>query len=362
MKAQGTTTQRLAQLWDRLVEKDGALKRRFEDTQTQSSWLQLVIPHSLREEILQELHAGVLGGHLGEDKTLLKIRERFYWPGLQLSVRDWCHTCEPCVTRKTAPKRNHAPLQMIRAGYPMQVVAVDMMGPLPESENGNSYVLVAGNYFTKWMEAYAIPDQEATTVAQKMVDEMFCRFSTPEQLHSDNGAQFESKLMKEICKTLHIKKTRTTPYQPQCNGLVECFNRMLLNMLATTTREHPLKWDSHIWKVCIAYNTSVHSSTGFTPFYLMFGRQAKLPIDLMYGPHDTSERPVTEYARQHVRVSTMPIIWQGKDLEQATNAVKTTTRKFTDRLTHRDDLSGCIPPGHSRKLHHLWIGPYKVIE
>ena len=88
------------------------------------------------------------------------------------------------------------------AGYPMQVVAVDILGPLPETEQGNRYVLVAGDYFTKWVESYAIPDQEATTVAQKLTDEMFCRFSPPEQLHSDQGKQFESKLVEEICKLL----------------------------------------------------------------------------------------------------------------------------------------------------------------
>ena len=89
------------------------------------------------------------------------------------------------------------------------------------SEAGNSYILVAGDYFTKWMEAYPMPNQEAATVAKKLVDDMFCRFSVPEQLHSDQGKQFESSLLQEVCKILNIKKTRTTPYQHQCDGLIE---------------------------------------------------------------------------------------------------------------------------------------------
>lgn len=96
------------------------------------------------------------------------------------------------ATRKSAPQRNRGPLQTIKAGYPLQVVAVDILGPLVESDAGNSYILVVGDYFTKWMEAYAIPNQEAITVARKLVDQMFCRFSPPEQLHSDQGKQFES--------------------------------------------------------------------------------------------------------------------------------------------------------------------------
>ena len=87
----------------------------------------------------------------------------------------------------------------------MQVVAVDILGPLPETEQGNRYVLVIGDYFTKWMEAHA--NQEATTVAQKLTDEMFCHFSPPEQLHSDQGKQFQSNLVQEVCKVHQIKKT-----------------------------------------------------------------------------------------------------------------------------------------------------------
>lgn len=122
---------------------------------------------------MQELHSGALEGHLGVDKTVRKTKEIFYWPGMQLDVHQWIRTCPSCATRKTAPQKNRAPLQTIQSGYPMQVVAVDILGPLPESIMGNSYILVAGDYFTKWMEAYAIPNQEAVTVARKLVNEMF---------------------------------------------------------------------------------------------------------------------------------------------------------------------------------------------
>ena len=218
VRAQGPEAQRLWHLWNRLVVEEGVLKRRYDNTSGKSSWLQLVLPQLLREEVLQELHAGALEGHLGEEKLLGKVKERFYWPGMQQDARDWCRTCEFCATRKTAPKRNCAPLQTIKAGFPMQVVAADILGPLPESEAGNSYVLVASDYFTKWMEAYAIPNQEAFTVAWKLTDEMFCRFSPPDQLHSDQGKQFEAEVPQEICRIFKIKKTRTTPYHSQCDG------------------------------------------------------------------------------------------------------------------------------------------------
>ena len=243
------------------------------------------------------------------------------------------------------------------------------MGPLPESETGNKYVLVASDYFTKWTEVYAILNQEATTVAQKLTDEMFCRFSPPEQLHSDQGRQFESQVVHEVCKLLKIRKTKTTPYHPQCDGQVERFNRTLLDMLATTTRENAFDWENQIRKVCMAYNTSVHSSTGFTPFFLMFGRQAKLPIDLMYGPpSDTTDpTPVSDYA-VHLK----------KSLEDAYSLAREKLgtsherrKEYYDRRVHGSpfqpaDLvwlhSTVIPQGHSRKLHHPWTGPCRVIE
>ena len=153
------------------------------------------------------------GGHLGEEKLLHKAKERFYWPGMQRDTADWCHTCEVCATRKTAPKTNRAPLQTIKIG------CRDIMGPLPESDAGYLYVLVASDYFTKWVVVYAIPNQEAITVARKLTDEMFCRFSPPEQLHSDQGSQFEAQIMREICRLLHIKKTRTSPYHPNVMAL-----------------------------------------------------------------------------------------------------------------------------------------------
>ena len=275
-KSKSPAFRKLVQLWDQLVVNSGVLWRIFEDAEGGSSHPQLVVPKVLRKDILQELHSGAAGGHLGNDKVLSQLKRRYYWPGHWTDVKNWCATCPECAMRKTAAPQRKAPLQTIKTGFPMQTVAVDIMGPLPETLSGNLYVLVAGDYFTRFMEVYPIPNQEAVTVAKKLTDELFLRFSTPKQLHSDQGRQFESELIAEICKLLHIKKSRTTPYHPQGDGLVEQYNRTLLSMLATTVKDHPQDWEDHIRKVCMAYNTCVHPTTGFTPFYLMFGRQARL--------------------------------------------------------------------------------------
>ena len=273
------SSRRLLQIWDQLMVCDRVLCRRFETSDGSHSIAQLVVPKALREEVLSDLHEGTVGGHLGVDKILARLKERFYWPGHYTDVRDWCQNCGTCASRKSPAPRYKAPLESITTGYPMQLVAMDIVGPLPESPAGNMYVLVVADYFTKWTEAYPIPNQEATTVASKLVDEFFFRFSPPEQIHSDQGRNFESEVIAEVCKLLGVVKSRTTPYHPQSDGLVERFNRTLLNMLATAVSKRPFQWESHLRRLYLAYNTSVHQTTGYSPFFLMFGRQVRMPVD-----------------------------------------------------------------------------------
>ena len=288
---------RLYQLWDQLQLIEGVLYCKFPQKKFVSICSDnLVVSEVLKKDILNSLHEGPFGGHLGEDKTLEKLKERFYWPGQYNDVRDWCRTCSVCASRKTPAPKPRASLKPVRVGSPMQLVAVDILGPLPESRAGNSYVLVAADYFTRWVEAYPIPNQEAITVARKLTDELFCRFSLPEQLHSDQGRQFESEILTHLCKFLHIDKTRTTPYHPQSDGLVERFNRTLIQMLSTCIEDHPFEWEDHIHKVCMAYNSSKQATTGYSPFYLMFGREARLPVDIMYRtPSQKEEVPLAGY-------------------------------------------------------------------
>eukprot|EP00731_Ephydatia_muelleri_P008908 Em0004g1246a len=251
----------LVQQREQLLFKNGILYRYHEDEG--NSNVQVVVPKAARCQILKQLHEGVFGGHLGEAKTLNRLRERFYWPGYSEDAVEWCKTCPTCAARKNPSRKSRAPLQSVTAGYPLQLVAVDIVGPLTPSKTENTYILVASDYFTRWVEAYAIPNQEAVTVANKLVDEFFCRFSVPEQLHSDQGRQFEANVMQEVCRLLQIDKTRTTPYHPQSDGLVERFNRTMLAMLASTVEEDPSNWEQHLRKATAMrseelYNRRVH--------------------------------------------------------------------------------------------------------
>jgi hypothetical protein len=157
-------------------------------------------------------------------------------------------------------------------GSPMERIAVDVLGPLPETEQQNKYLLIVADYFTKWTEAFPIRNQEATTVADVLVKEVVSRFGVPLVLHSDQGRNFESTVFAEMCRLLGIEKTRTTPLHPQSDGMVERFNRTLEAQLSKFVSENQKDWDHHLRLLMMAYRTSVHDTTGETPAMMMMGR------------------------------------------------------------------------------------------
>ena len=196
--------------WDRLSLRNGVLCRRWESEAGDEVRWQFVIPSNLRNDILHELHTRETAGHLGVNKTLERVKERFYWPGCTKDVKDWCRACDLCASRERPTRTPRAPLRTYNVGAPLERVALDILGPLPDSDRGNKYVLIIGVYFSKWTEAYAIPNQEATTVARVLVEEFVARFGIPRQIHSDQGRNFESKVFKKCAS--YWEWTRPEPH------------------------------------------------------------------------------------------------------------------------------------------------------
>ena len=371
LEGKSVEIRRLWQLWDQLVLKEGVLYRKFADCNQESAAVhQLVVPPVLRNEVLREVHEGTFGGHLGEEKTFKKLRAAYYWPGYYNATKLWCKTCVVCAQRKTATPHNRAPLQSVTVGSPMQMVAIDILGPLPKTAAGNRYVLVAGDYFTKWIEAYPIQNQEASTVVQKLLDQLFCRFSLPERLHSDQGRQFEAEIIKQLCKLLQIEKTRTTPYHPQSDGFVERFNRTLLSMLSTRSNPHSTNWDEDLSKVCMAYNTSIQSTTGYTPFFLMFGREARLPLAIVHEPPPSPHGAIPQQYGNYVQSLQDTFNTAFEVVRSNMSTRQGRQKEFYNCKVHGDpfkpgDLvwlfNEALAKGESRKLRRPWRGPYRVI-
>ena len=179
-------------------------------------------------------------------------------------------------------------------GDRMERVAMDILEPGTITARGNRYILVIVDCFTRWTEAYAIQDHTAQTVADVFITEFVTRFGMPSKIHSDQGREFESKLFIEVVELLGGEKTRTCPYRPQGDGMVERFNRTVLAMLSAVVADDQEDWDDHLPYVLAAYRSAVHESTGCTPNMMMLGREAATPLDLMYeiqGPETEARVP-----------------------------------------------------------------------
>ncbi|KAI8485080.1 hypothetical protein Bbelb_371860 [Branchiostoma belcheri] len=313
---------------------------------------QLVIPRELACHVLPALHDDSTAGHFGPSRTLHRARERFYWLGMTMDVARHCRECVPCQQRRQPVPSLRAPFQHITADRPFQVVATDITY-MPLSSAGNKYVLVVSDVFTKYVNLYPIPKQDAATVADKLFRDFVGQHGVPDQIHSDQGSQFESQLVAELCARLQISKTRTSPYHPQGDGQVERFNRTMKNILAKALAGREHDWDLLLPHVALAYNTSVHSTTKFTPYFLVHGREARLPVDIACQlPATTTQLADLNAALTSVRQA----IAQSHQTQDQYNTPH--VRRHHYQVDDRVWLHH--PPTAQHKLRLPWTGPFVI--
>lgn len=225
-------------------------------------------------------HDLTISGHLGVKRTYERIASKYYWKGLYKDVQEWISTCVDCASKKGTPNRNHE-LLTIPTTEPLEIVGFDLMGPFPTSKRGNRYILVFTDHFTKWVEIFAISRIDALTIAQIFVEQIVLRLGTPKMILSDRGKPLIGQVMKHGEDLLQIKQITTSAYHPQTNGLTERFNKTLVTILSMFVSNNQNDWDEYLPYVAFAYRTTVQSSTKFSPFYLMYGRQPLFPTDLV---------------------------------------------------------------------------------
>ena len=259
--------------------KDVLYRKSYSDNSTSKKTLwQLVVPKFFRERALLGCHDDV--GHQGILRTLSLLRERFYWPGMQEEATQHVLKCSRCLRRKHPPQG--APLQPILVTQLLELVHMDYLSLEPSKGNIEN-VLVITDHFTRYALAYPSKTQTAQATARILWDNFICHYGFPEKFISDQGRNFESDLIKELCKIAGVKEIHTTPYHPQGNGQCERFNSTLCNMLSTLSEDEKSDWKSHLGCMTHAYNCTKHASTTYSPYYLMFGRHPRLPIDVEFG-------------------------------------------------------------------------------
>jgi len=253
---------------------------------------QVVVPRNLQQDVLHHLHDKM--GHLGVDRTLELVRERFYFPKMETFVSEYVKGCPSCVRRKS--KGQVAPMGRLESVGPMDLLCMDFLA-LETSKGGYSNILVITDHFTRYAQAVPTKDQTAKTTAKVLLDRFVNHYGLPVRIHSDQGANFESKVIKQLCQLLGIAKSHTTPYHPQGNAQAERFNSTLLNMLACLTEEEKANWKDHVQYVVHAYNCTRHESTGFSPFHLMFRRKPRLPAEIIKGVKSDANTDYVKYVQ-----------------------------------------------------------------
>ena len=345
----------------RYMMLDGILYRVEDD-----SSLRVVPPHSCRRALFDAVHSGKFGAHLGDLKVHSELRKHYWWEGMRRDITQWTRACLTCATYQTG-RRVKPPLTPLPVSGAFDRIGVDVL-QLPRTKRGNRYAVVFVDYLTKWPEVFAVADQTSVTIARLLVEEVVSRHGVPTDVLSDRGKAFLSGLMQEVGLLLGYRKVNTTAYHPQTDSLVERYNRTLIGMLAKTVDKGGVEWDERLPYVLFAYRASQQLSTKESPFYLLYGRDPRLPVPSVLSPAKTRTMvDLREYGIElHDKMSTA---W-----ELARQAVKRAQKRQKD---HYDRGTTTLPfregervylykpmekTGAARKLARAFHGPYRVRE
>uniref|UniRef100_A0A914QUT5 RNA-directed DNA polymerase n=1 Tax=Panagrolaimus davidi TaxID=227884 RepID=A0A914QUT5_9BILA len=224
----------------------------------------VLVPYTLRKKVIDEFHADALqGGHLGQQKTLEKLKKRVYWPSMVTDIKEMIKSCEICQKSKVNPgNRNYEPLQPIEPPTrPFDRVHVDICGPLPKAAENEQYILVTVDAFSKWLIASPMKNQTARTVATTFINDVITKHGCPNTVVTDCGRQFTGTIFSEMAQIFGFQHNTSTPYHQEANGEVERQNRTLATMLRGSVALGGDDWPETLQMATFAFNTSVQSST-----------------------------------------------------------------------------------------------------
>lgn len=282
--------------WERLEIRDGVLVRLSPSPKGYLRGAAIVVPTKERKTIWQQYHTAL--GHARGFRLFEALRERVFWIGMSQDNHKWGQECPQCVLNHSAADARAA-LCGIESSYPWETLALDYLS-LGRPGDSHPYILVMVDLFSRF--AFAVPtrDQTATTTARALWASVFQPFGCPERILTDQGPAFEADLTRQLCESYGCRKVRTTPYHPQGNGACERLNQTILHLLNSLQPAEQSRWSDHLPALLHAYNNTPHSVTGLAPFYVVFGRHARLPVDQAAGVEMEQQRgTLHEWVQQH---------------------------------------------------------------
>jgi hypothetical protein len=325
--------------------------------------LRLCVPASERSRILYKYHSEF--SHCGVNRLYDMLCEKVWWPRMLRDVVTYVRKCDLCQRSKGGI--NHVKTRSMEIPTrPWSHVHFDHVGPLPMTDNGNTYILTIVDRFTRYAEAFPVKDITAEETAKLLVEKVICRYGMPEVLCSDRGPVMVGLVINQVFKILGIKRVKTSSHHAQSNGLVEIFNKTLKQSLRIWSKEHQRDWDELLPFALFAYNTSFHTLLKETPYYLNHGLQARdITDDILQSDyvknatiHGYAKELTEKLVKSHQRVRELLELVNEKREKQIDNE-KPIQFDIGDQVLLYDPTT---PIGVSRKLVRRWVGPYIVIE
>ena len=343
--------------------ENGLLYRRLRLKDHDADTYQFVVPVKYRLVALDLLHDQF--GHLGIDRTTALSCERFFWPRMSEEIRQYIQNCERCLRYKQKPEC--AELKSLEASYPLELVHMDYL-KIGGKDDPHSNVLVVTDHFTRYSQAYVTTNQQAATAAKVFIKEFVNNYGWPTKILTDQGQTFNGKLFAALCKEAKILKLRTSPYHPQTNGQPERFNRTLMTMLGTLPEDKKVNWQDWVSTLCHAYNCTVTKVTGYSPYFLMFGRQPRIPVDEEFGV--TFPKTTRNTMKKYVQNLQQRLQWAYDIAKEHIEKEVNRRKLYYDRKVHcMDIIPGDIVLvrqkvfGTQHKIEDRWELPvYKILE
>jgi transposase InsO family protein len=318
----------------------------------------------LRQSILKIYHdTAANGAHFGRDKTLHKIKTRYFWPSMYKDIDNYVKSCIPCAQYNIRRRKTPGALRPITPPDGVwQLVSMDFHGPItPTSQRGNKYIISLTDVLSKFVVTRAVRDNTAQTAVRFLKEDIIAKFGTPHVILTDNGTHFTSSMMNELIKQIGATHIYSTPYHHQTNGQVERYNSTMDSKIATLSNLHKTDWDDQLPFVTFNYNASIHSSTKQVPFEMMYGRKPVLPFD-----HQDANVTLT-YDSEHAQKLKQHLSFLN---EQARKNIITTQEKYkqhydlnrTDPIFKIGDLVLVKTLNTRHKFDLRYEGPFRIIK
>ena len=270
-------------LWSQaqsLLIKNEVLYRHYTDIHGGIVHRQIVIPVSFRTELMRHVHGGTGFGHPGVNRTSRMLQRYAYWYGWKGDITRYVRRCDVCIRYRNGPTCRQGPLQPQPSSYPFEKFHIDLTGPHVKSKHGFQYLLTGICNFTKYLITVPLRDKTALSVANALVEHVYLIHGCCEILVSDCGTEFVNDLQDCLNKAMGIQKIKTTAYRPSSNGVCERVHRTLHAIFAKTVSKNQRDWCEVAKYVTWAYNIAYHTASTESPYFLLFGRQPRTPLDI----------------------------------------------------------------------------------